>query len=208
MSAQILERVAVVGVDFSDAGDLAIRRGLAWLAAQPDRTLHLFHVIDPRDVIDDPEYPALLTEADGLALAPDMLGQRALALAHIHGLSQDLHRVKTHARIGRAVETLLQACADYGADLLFVGTHGRRGIERLVLGSVAETLVRKARCPVIVARQKDYSGIEKTPLPDAPYAAGEARPTRSKAAGFEPTRSTESDSWHPSDNGPTGVRIV
>jgi hypothetical protein len=75
------------------------------------------------------------------------------------------------------------------------------------LGSVAETLVRKAHCPVVVARRKDYHGCTRTPRPDAPYAAGDPRPTQ-LASDHEPIVSTESAGWHPSDSGPTGIRIV
>jgi nucleotide-binding universal stress UspA family protein len=63
-------------------------------------------------------------------------------------------RVVTHARIGDASSTLLQMAVDYDADVLIVGTHARRGVDRLMLGSVAERLVREARCPVLIARPK------------------------------------------------------
>jgi hypothetical protein len=46
--------------------------------------------------------------------------------------------------------------AHIDADLIFVGSHGRRGLERLLIGSVAERVVRGASCPVLVVRNKDY----------------------------------------------------
>ncbi len=116
-------------------------------------------------------------------------------------------RVRTHARIGRAVDTLLQVAVDYEADLLIVGTHGRRGVDRLVLGSVAEELVRKARCPVLVARPKDYSGLEKTARPDEPYQPGEA-PRYSIPRDVSEQCSTECESWRPSDPGPAGAKTL
>ena len=202
-------QVAVVGADFSAGSDEAIFWGLRWLAQSPDRTLHLFHVLDPRDVIDDPEVPALLTTEHVLANAPDLLWQRAEALSFTAQISVDRQRVQGHARVGPAVETLLQACVDYEADLLIVGTHGRKGFERVLLGSVSEQLVRKARCPVVVARLVDYEGCAKTTLPDAPYPEGDPRAhaPRSRPP-HEAVVSTESAGWNPSDNGPTGFRIV
>jgi hypothetical protein len=105
------------------------------------------------------------------------------------------------------VPTLLQMAVDYDADLMVVGTHGRRGVERMMLGSVAEELVRKARCPVLVARPKDYTGLERTPRPDAPPA----QPVPRQARSLDPTQhtvSTEADGWNPSGGLPTGFRIV
>lgn len=55
---------------------------------------------------------------------------------------------------GEPVETILAQAAAYQADLLVVGTSGRRGISRLVLGSVAEALIKRAGCPVLTAKHK------------------------------------------------------
>lgn len=51
---------------------------------------------------------------------------------------------------GRPVDTLIQAAQ--GADLLVVGTHGYRGMDRILLGSVTETLLRRAEVPLLVVR--------------------------------------------------------
>jgi nucleotide-binding universal stress UspA family protein len=47
---------------------------------------------------------------------------------------------------------ILHVAADSGADLIVMGTHGRTGLERLLMGSVAERVVRKAPCPVLTVR--------------------------------------------------------
>ena len=57
---------------------------------------------------------------------------------------------------------------DVEADLIVVGTHGARGVERLLLGSVAQAIVRSAKLPVLVARPKRLAGLPKTPGIDAP----------------------------------------
>jgi hypothetical protein len=62
--------------------------------------------------------------------------------------------VVTHIRVGPAADEIAQLCADLEADLLVVGTHGRRGVSRMTLGSVAEGVVRLAPCPVFVVRAK------------------------------------------------------
>jgi nucleotide-binding universal stress UspA family protein len=48
--------------------------------------------------------------------------------------------------------TIAQLARDWNADLLVVGTHGRRGVSRLLLGSVAEGMVRVAPCPLLLVR--------------------------------------------------------
>jgi hypothetical protein len=68
-------------------------------------------------------------------------------------------RIVGHLSAGTAWREILQVAIDLQADVVLVGTHGRSGVKRLLLGSVAETVVRKASCPVIVVRPKDYSAV-------------------------------------------------
>lgn len=207
MSQKKAPRAAVVGVDFGASGDDAMVEGLRFLEQSPENTLHLLHVLDPDDVIDAADKPALMTQEEVVERAPTLMRERIEQLAALHVLPCARERIFAHARIGKAADTILQVAVDYDADLIIVGTHGRRGIDRLVLGSVAERLVRVARCPVLVARRKDYQGLEKTPLPDAPYAPGQA-PEYPKVRDVPQHIRTESDSWHPAGDAPTGVRIV
>lgn len=58
---------------------------------------------------------------------------------------------------GEARDGILKAAKEVSADLIVIGSHGRRGVKRLVLGSVAEDIVRRAPCPVLVVRMKEAS---------------------------------------------------
>lgn len=58
---------------------------------------------------------------------------------------------------GEVRSTILDSAADYRADLIVVGSHGHTGLERLLLGSVAESVVRHATCSVLVVRTKPLS---------------------------------------------------
>ncbi|CAB3769986.1 universal stress protein [Paraburkholderia solisilvae] len=61
---------------------------------------------------------------------------------------------------------VLRAAADYQADLIVMGTHGRRGMQRLILGSVAERCVRQSTLPVLLipsAANQDAAAAPKTP---------------------------------------------
>jgi nucleotide-binding universal stress UspA family protein len=58
-------------------------------------------------------------------------------------------------RTGDAMDVINQTATEVGADLIVMGTHGRRGIARALLGSIAETVVRSAPCAVLTVRLRD-----------------------------------------------------
>jgi nucleotide-binding universal stress UspA family protein len=66
------------------------------------------------------------------------------------------HQVICHVALGDPAQEILQMAARIDADLIFTGSHGRTGLARMLLGSVAERVVRGASCPVLVVRDKDY----------------------------------------------------
>jgi nucleotide-binding universal stress UspA family protein len=55
-------------------------------------------------------------------------------------------------REGKPPEEIVAAAQEWSADLIVVGTHGRGGLSRIVLGSTAESVLRQALCPVVVVR--------------------------------------------------------
>lgn len=70
----------------------------------------------------------------------------------------------TRVGVGDAVEAIVGARREIAADMLVVGTHGRKGVARVVLGSVAETLYKRAPCPVAVVGKFDRSSGTFGPL--------------------------------------------
>jgi nucleotide-binding universal stress UspA family protein len=79
---------------------------------------------------------------------------RATLLAQ--GISATVEVETVGGKHGIDVPAAIEARAEaWGADLIVIGTHGRRGLRRLLLGSVAEELVRLARLPVLLVRGKD-----------------------------------------------------
>ncbi len=56
--------------------------------------------------------------------------------------------------VGDIISSILEAQKQHRPDLLVIATHGRKGLKRLVLGSVAEGIVRKATCPVLTIREE------------------------------------------------------
>ncbi len=62
------------------------------------------------------------------------------------------NRYEVHVRIGEPGVEVLRAADELGADLIVMATHGRTGLRRLVLGNLAEIVVREAPCPVLTVR--------------------------------------------------------
>jgi len=92
-------------------------------------------------------------------------------------------------RFGKPFLEIIQVAKEENVDLLAVGTHGRAGVDRVILGSVAERIVRKARCPVMIVRGRKYVGFKRIIVPidlsdcsriALEYAAATARAHKSK----------------------------
>ncbi len=151
-------RPVVVGYDFSHTGHAALRQAVSIVVRAPDHVLHVVCVVDPHDPI--PSIPS----PDGVDYVYAARVQEALAAA-VHEelkLAQPAHRVSffVHARIGKPAAELLECAREVGADLIVVGSHSLKGLERLILGSVSETVVREAKCSVEVARPKEYKNVD------------------------------------------------
>lgn len=74
-----------------------------------------------------------------------------------------------HARAGQApARSIIQLAVDIDADIIVVGTHRRTGLEKMVLGSVAEAVLHGAHCPVLIAMPKDYEGLKTSPSIEPP----------------------------------------
>lgn len=58
--------------------------------------------------------------------------------------------------VGVPWEAIVCVAGDEGAEMIVMGTHGRTGLDRLLLGSVAERVVRRAPCPVLTVRSDDH----------------------------------------------------
>jgi K+-sensing histidine kinase KdpD len=71
-------------------------------------------------------------------------------------------RITAHLRAGDPARTILQTAVDLAADLVVVGSHQRTRLEKMIVGSVAERVLRGAHCPVLVAIPKNYDGVSKS----------------------------------------------
>lgn len=154
-------RTIVAAVDASPGSRAALHQA-ARLAAQAGATLHVVHadaymqssgVSDPSEV---PPSPTLRLETERFAedeLAPLEPADRPddVRIAVVRGVSTPV--------------ALLEYVTRVSADLLVMGTHGRRGVGRLLLGSVAEACVAEAPCPVLTLPER---AADTLPSPEAP----------------------------------------
>lgn len=156
------ERVVVVGVDFTEMGDDAILEGLTQVVTGAARLARFVYVHDPRVVEDDPAWRDG-TEGFERVRVLSALRQRVRDVAALARISFEASQVRVHARVGHTVAALIEACIEHDADLLVVGTHARLALDRRVLGPVADTLVRAAPCPVLIARPKSRHDFRRSP---------------------------------------------
>jgi nucleotide-binding universal stress UspA family protein len=144
--------VIVVGVDFSELGDRAFRRAYELASFRPTSEIHAIWVVpavaayapNGQDTV-EPSSPA---EVERLAA---QLGKHVDSLlAKLEGFTKTGVRVFSHVRVNVPLLGITQLAGDLEAELIVLGTHGRHGIARWLLGSVAEGVVRHASCAVLI----------------------------------------------------------
>jgi len=145
-------RQILVAVDGSATAELALREAIA-LTKDQVATLRLVHVIDlgpayvnVETIFQLDDYERALRESGRLVLDKALAGAQS---AGVQAESRLLEIVTINERVADAIAAEAQR---WPADLIVIGTHGRRGFRHLMLGSVAEGLVRVARQPVLLVR--------------------------------------------------------
>ncbi|WP_238392246.1 universal stress protein [Halorussus amylolyticus] len=135
----------LVPVDGSPPADRALEYALETFT---DATITTIHVIDPIDSV----YAA---EVGGLPVADEWYDDAQERATEIHAEAEERAdefsgEVETVTEVGRPARTILRYADEHDIDQIIIGSHGRQGIERVVLGSVAEKVVRRAGVPVTV----------------------------------------------------------
>ena len=137
----------VVAIDGSRTSHRAFESALE-LAATHGAVLQPYYVVENAPVYYDvPGYdPSILR--DELAAQGAKLGEEALAAMKQRGVEGAV--ALAEASVNDVADLVLKAAAAFSADLLVMGTHGRKGFQRLILGSVAEWCLRQATLPVLL----------------------------------------------------------
>jgi nucleotide-binding universal stress UspA family protein len=142
----MLPSTILVPTDFSARAEHALDYACA-LAEKLGATVHLVHCIGASL----PELSVALTDSMIQSLQRD--GEQSLE--QLVTKRPGIKFGKRTVLPGDARDGILANATALGADLIVMGTHGRRGIKRLVLGSVAEHVVRLASCPVLTLHSQD-----------------------------------------------------
>jgi nucleotide-binding universal stress UspA family protein len=170
--SEALQSKIVVGTDLTETGDNALREAMR-LARHSERSeLHVTYVIRAERDMHDAKRVAELSSQ--LRTKFDELQSRVASVCAPLPSAEPFSRdVVLHVRLGHPAEALHQVAVDVDADMIVVGTHGRKGVERLILGSVAEELMRMARLPVVVAHPKNFGGLAKSARAEPARASGD-----------------------------------
>jgi nucleotide-binding universal stress UspA family protein len=146
---------AVAGVDGDDSSQFVVESAARIAGSISGGELHLVHVLQNFEQPPRAEIPNPWRGGEVLELGRQYLQQVGrMAEAAFPG------RAVGHLATGEPWREIVQFAERLTADLLVVGTHSRKGIRRLALGSVSERVVRMSKCPVLVARQKSYAASD------------------------------------------------
>ena len=142
------ERI-LVAVDGSDTSNLALQEAIT-LAKDQHSMLRLLHVVDLTMAYSSVEAPTVIGYQNALKAQGRKLLADCSASARTAGVEFDS---KLDEALGAHIYDVIEEEAKrWPADLIVIGTHGRKGMRRLLLGSVAEGLIRISSKPVLLVR--------------------------------------------------------
>jgi len=145
----------LVPVDFSDCSKKALQYAIPF-ARQFDAALTLLHVVQANYYVGD------FGTIDTALLETEMRknAEKQLADLAAREVGKGL-RCETTLRTGRIVSEIVEVARQTQTDLIIISTHGHTGLKHILLGSVAENVVRHAPCPVLIVRQQEHDFIAK-----------------------------------------------
>lgn len=140
----------VAGVDGSTHAEHALEHAIA-LAKALGAALRIVHVVDMGLL---PLMPELGLDLVRVAAARRDEGENLLAVAVVtaraDGVAAETRLVETAAPVQQAAAALVEEAASWPADLIVLGARGRSGLERLLLGSMADGVARRSSVPVLL----------------------------------------------------------
>jgi nucleotide-binding universal stress UspA family protein len=141
-------------VDFSDLSLNALKFAVE-LASTFRAELHLLHVFEGYDAISlNPEL-AMSPMPEWLPKLRQLCHEKLAALPSAD-LAARCPAIVRADREGSAIHEILEYVSHHKIDLIVLATHGRTGLKHLLMGSVAENVVRSATCPVLTVRGTDH----------------------------------------------------
>ncbi len=146
----------LVPTDFSPTADAALDYAFG-LAEKFGASIQLLHVLEDPFVYEGISGEGYIAEAPAIRTA--MLNDAHAKLRQRAGAGGPKIKVEAEVLFGHGARSIAEYAAERVVDLIVMGTHGRTGVAHLLLGSVAERIVRTAPCPVLTVRHpkaKEY----------------------------------------------------
>ena len=140
-------RRVLLPTDGSPPTERALEHALD-LAETYDAELHVLHVLDTTATTGDVETESITVEFDDIG---EDIVETVVDRVHESGLD----RIVDEVRRGPPPMMILEYADEHDVDLIVMGTHGRTGLDRYLLGSVTEKIVRQSDVPVLTVRQPD-----------------------------------------------------
>lgn len=164
----------VAAIDFSELGDRSLLEALHLSSQHARAELHVIVVGSQTDDAIRLPGPTLrvMSQEDANAEAREHVADLVQCHVAVHG-APSLERIAVYVTTGHPAERIVALATEIDADAIVLGTHGRTGLRRIVLGSVAEEVVRRAPCTVLVVRPRDFLDGEKVPAVQPPLKPGE-----------------------------------
>jgi universal stress protein A len=138
----------LMAVDDSGSAE-ELLRGVVSGIRHENTEVMVLHVLQPVDTVPPPEMSP--------GYAPELEDDKQPAYAFVERIAADLRRTgfaaQTSVRVGDVTDTILDRAVEWRADLIAVGSHGQRSIHDFLLGSVAESVARRAGCSVAIVRE-------------------------------------------------------
>ncbi|MEX2015953.1 MAG: universal stress protein, partial [Candidatus Hydrogenedentales bacterium] len=153
-------KTIVVPTDFSDQSQVALNYAIA-LARQFGSAIHCVHVIDQR-FLEGGGGDAIYVSAGHIEETMRSIREHARKRLSQQTQKVEAYQLKaeSHVREGRPVEQIQEIAKELKADLMVVATHGRSGLDHMLLGSTTEKLLRKASVPVLTVRPHSHGGLK------------------------------------------------
>jgi len=144
----------LVAVDGSNTSDLALAEALK-LAAEHQAQLRIVHVVDVLAFFaGEPAFLNIVALEKAIVESGERILERAVASAGGAGIQAETKLLRVEEFSQRIADMIVGEATAWPAELIVVGTHGRRGLSHLFLGSVAEGIVRISQVPVLLIRGK------------------------------------------------------
>jgi len=143
----------LVAVDKSQTGELALQKAIE-LAAESQALLRIVHAVDTANINTGADFLDQSSVSEILVKNGQETLSSAERIAAAAGVGVETRLITIDALNTRIPEAISDDAEAWSADLIVIGTHGRRGLSRLFLGSVAEGVMRVATKPVLLIRGK------------------------------------------------------